>query len=89
MLYREREVLDWGVHGEETVPDEEPEFQEGLELEYRAVACALDVFSGLDAEVETQLDQVGHVVGLGVEDVDSCGHNGLNNSQGYRFLPLD
>ena len=45
------EVLDWGVPGEETVPDEEPEFQEGPELDYRAVACALGVFSGLDSEV--------------------------------------
>ena len=28
-LSRLMEVIDWGVHGEETVPDEEHEVQEG------------------------------------------------------------
>ena len=83
------EVLDWDVHGGETVPDEEHEVQEGLELECLLVACVLGVFAGPEAEVEAQLDQVGDVVGLGVRSLGSCGHNGVNDSQEDGFFPLD
>ena len=50
------EVLDQGVGGEVMVPDEEHEFQEGSELGCPAVARALGVFTGPEAEVESQLD---------------------------------
>ena len=80
------EVLDWGVHGENTVPDEEHKVQEGPELDCPAVACALGVFAGPEAEVEAQLDKVGNVVGLGDVGVGSYGHNGVNDSQGDRFF---
>ena len=54
-----------------------------------AVACALIVFAGPEAEVEPHLDQVGDVMGIGVGDVGSGGHNGLNDPQGGRFSSLD
>ena len=73
------EVFNLGTHGEETVPDEEHEFQERQELKCTTVTCALGVFTGIEAEVEAQLDQVRDVVGLGVRGVGSCGHNGVNN----------
>ena len=38
-------VLDRGVGREEMVPDEEHEFQEGLELEFPATDLALGVFA--------------------------------------------
>ena len=60
------EVLDWGVHGENTVPDEEHKVQEGPELDCPAVAGALRVFTGLEAEVESNGDQVSNMVGSGV-----------------------
>ena len=44
-LSRLVEVLNWGIHREETVPDKEHEFQEGPELECTAVACALGAFA--------------------------------------------
>ena len=50
-LSRLMEVIDWGVHGEETVPDEEHEVQEGGGLDYPVVACTLGVFTGPDAVV--------------------------------------
>ena len=59
------EVLDWGIDGEETVPDEEHEVQEGTELDCQAVACELGAFEGTGAQLEAQLDQVGDMVGLG------------------------
>ena len=83
------EVLDQGTHGEENVPGEEQKFQEGTKLDCPAVICALGVFSGPDAEVEFQLDQFSDVVGLGVGGVVSCGHDGVNDSQGDSFSLLD
>ena len=53
------------------------------------MACAYGVFVGPEAEVESQLDQVGDVVSLGVGGVGSCGHNGVNDSQGVGFYPID
>ena len=76
------EVLDYGVQGEDTDPDEEQELQEGPELDCPAVAFALGVFTGHEAEVEAQLDQVGDVVGFGVRSGGSCIHNGLEMPRG-------
>ena len=60
------EMLGGSVPKEEEVPDEEHEIYEGPELDRPAVAGALRVFSGLEAEVEANGDQVGDVVGFGV-----------------------
>ena len=46
------ELLDRGVCGEEKVPDEEHEFQEGSEMDCPTMACALGVFTGTKSEVE-------------------------------------
>ena len=51
---------------EEEVPDKEHEVHEGIELERPAVAGALCVFKGPEAEVEANGDQVRNVVGSGV-----------------------
>ena len=50
------EVLAWGVHGEDTVTNEEHKVQEGPELDCPEVVCALGVFSRSESEVEAQLD---------------------------------
>ena len=42
-------VLDWGIGGDDMVPDEEHKFQEGPELDCPAVAHALDEFEGHEA----------------------------------------
>ena len=39
------EVLNWGVHGDETVPDEEHEIQEGPEIDCLTVVYAIGVFA--------------------------------------------
>ena len=49
-------VLDWGVGGEEMVPDEEHKFQEGPELDCPVVARALGLFAGPEVEVESHLE---------------------------------
>ena len=41
--------LDWGVRGDEMVPDEEKKLQEGTELNCPVVACLLGVFTGPEA----------------------------------------
>ena len=79
-LSRLVEVLGWVVYREETIPDKEHKLQEELELDCPAVVYALGLFTVPDTEVESQLDQVGGVVGLGVGVVGSCGHNGVNDS---------
>ena len=60
------EMLGRSVPGEEEVPDEEHDIHEGPELDRPAVAGALGVFAGPDAEVEANGDQVDNVVGSGV-----------------------
>ena len=52
------------------------------------MACALDVFAGPGAEVESQLGQVGDVTGLWVRGGGSCGHDGLDDVQGGGFFPI-
>ena len=83
------EFLKWGVHGDETLPDEEHKYQEGPELDCPAVACALGVFVEPEVEVESKLGQGGDVVGLGVRGGSCHGHNGVNDSQGVGFYPID
>ena len=39
-------VIDWGVCGEEIVPEEEQKLQEGSELDYPAMAFVIGVFPG-------------------------------------------
>ena len=58
------ELLSWGFYREDIFPDEEHGFQEGLELDCPAMACALGVFAGPKAEVEPQLDQVENMLGF-------------------------
>ena len=60
------EVLDWGVGWEESVPHEEDEVHEGLELDCSVVASALGVFALSEAEVEAQGDQIGDLTGFGI-----------------------
>ena len=50
------------------------------------VACALDVLTRSETEVEAQLDKVGNMVGLGIRGGCYLGHNGVNDSQGDRFF---
>ena len=82
-------VPDQGVGGEEMVPDEEYELQEGPELYCPAEARVLSVFAGPEAEVEFQLGWVGDVLGLWVIGGGPGVHNGLYNAQGGGFSPLD
>ena len=82
-------VLDWGVGRDDIVPDKEHELQEGPELDCPVMACALVVFTGPDAEAETQLDQVGNVPGFWVGGEGFRGHDGLDNSQGDESPPLE
>ena len=60
------EMLCGSAPGEEEVPGEEHEVHEGPELDHPAVAGALCVFTGPEAEVEANGDQVGDMVGPGV-----------------------
>ena len=60
------EVLNWGIGWEELVLHKEDEFHEGLELGCSTVAGALGVFAQSEAEVESQVNQVGNLTGFGV-----------------------
>ena len=42
-------VLDWGVRGDEMIPDEEHKIQEGTELDCPVVAYALGILTGPEA----------------------------------------
>ena len=57
-------MLDGGVGWEKSVPHKEDEVHEGPELDYSPVVGALGVFTRLEAEVESQGDQVGNQVGF-------------------------
>ena len=70
-LSRLVKMINWGIHGEETVSNKEQKVHEGPELDFPAVACALIVFLGPEAEVEAKLDQVGYAVVLGFGSVGS------------------
>ena len=60
-----------------------------MELECPAVARALGVFTGPEAEVEAGLDQVGDVAGLWVESKGSRSHDEIESAKGSGFFPLD
>ena len=73
----------------EEVPNEEHDIHEGPELDRPAVAGALRVFAGLDAEVEANGDQVGDVVGSGGGGGICLSNNEVHNSQGGGLFSLD
>ena len=70
------------------VPNEEHEFQEGTDLDSPVLACALGVFTGTEAEVEPQLDQVGNIPGLGSETEDAVATLEWIMSKGVAFSRL-
>ena len=76
------EMLGGSVPGEKEVPDKEHEIHEGSELDRPAVAGALRVFTGSEAEVESNGDQVGDMVGSGVGGGSCLCNNGLDNPKG-------
>ena len=75
-------MLDGSVSGEEEVPDKEHEIHEGSDLIRPAVAGALRVFSGSEAEVESNGDQVGNMVGSGVRGGSCLCDDGLDDRDG-------
>ena len=83
------EMLGRSVLGEEEVPDEEHEVQEGQKLDRQVVAGALRVFTIPEAEVEANGDQVGDVVGSGVGGGSCRGDDGVHNSQGGGLFSSD
>ena len=80
-------MLGGSVPGEEEVPNEEHEIHEFPELDRPAVATALRVFAGSQAEVETNGDQVGDVVVSGFRGGSCLCDNGLDDPKaGCLFL---
>ena len=53
------------------------------------VASAFRVFTGPEAEVEANFDQVGDVAGSGVRGSGCCGNDEVNNSQGSCLFSSD
>ena len=82
-------MLGESVPGEEGVPDKEHEVHEGSELDCPAVAGALRVFTGSEAEVEANGDQVGNMVGSGVGGVSCLGNDGLDDPKGGCLFSSD
>ena len=74
-------TLDGGIGRDEIVSSEEHEFQQGTELDGSAMAGALGVLTGPQAEVETQDNQVGNVSGFLIGGVSCCGHDGVDDTQ--------
>ena len=60
------ELIDGGIVCKELVPHEEDEVHEGPELDCSPVAVSLGIFTRSEAEVESQGDQVGDLVGFGI-----------------------
>ena len=83
------EMLSRSVPGEEEVPDREHDIHEGPELDCPVVAGALRVFTGPEAEVEANGDQVGNVVGYAVGGGSCLGDDGVHHSQGDGLFLLD
>ena len=83
------EMTGKSVPGDEEVPNEEHEVHEGPELEPPAVAGALRVFAGTQAEVEADGDQIGDVVGSDVRGGSCLNGDGLHNSQGNGLFSSD
>ena len=70
------EMIDGSAPREEEVPDEEHEVHKGQELDRTAVVDALRVFTGPEAKVEANGDQVGNVVGSGIRGGSCLGNDG-------------
>ena len=70
-------------------PDKENKFQAGPELYCSAVARALDVITGPEAEVEAQLDYVDNVAGFGVGGRSSHGHYEMGDPKGEKLITID
>ena len=83
------EMIGGSVPGEEEVPDKEDEIHEGPELDRPAVAGALCVFSGSQAEVEANGDQVGDMVGSGVRGGSCLENDGLDDPKGGCLFSSD
>ena len=82
-------MLGGGVSGEEKVPNEEHEVHEGPELDRLAVAGALRIFAVPEAEVESNGNQVGDVVGSWVRGDSRCGNDGVHDPQGVGLLSFN
>ena len=83
------EMLGGGVPGEEEVPNKEHEVHDGSELNRPAVAGALRVFTGPEAEVEANGDQVGNMVGSGGGGGSCLGDDGLGDLEGDCLFSSD
>ena len=83
------EILSGSVPREEEVPDKEHEVHEKPELDRPAVAGALRVFAGLEAEVESNGDQVSNVVDSGVIGGSCLSDDGVHDYQGGGLLLSD
>ena len=83
------EILSGGVIGEEKVPDDEQKVHEGPELDRSTVTGALRVFTGPEAEVEANGDQIGDVGDSGVRGAGCRGDDGVNNYQGDGLFSSD
>ena len=78
----------FGMRGEEGVPGKEDKVHEGTELHCPVMASALGVLTYTQAEVESQDDQVGGVLGLLFGGCVSGGHDGVENAGGVDFSCL-
>ena len=76
------EVFNLGVGCEESTPNTEYEVQERPELDCLAVTGAIGVFAQPEAELESQLDQVGNMMGFIFGGDGHRGHNGLDIADG-------
>ena len=83
------EMLGGSVPREEEVPKEEHKVHEGAELNRLAVPGALRIFSGPEAEVEANGDQVSDVVGYGIGGGSCCNDNVVYYSQGSGLFSSD
>ena len=82
------EPPDWGIGGLEGVSCKEDEVNEGTELHCPVMAVALGVLTQLQAEVESQDNQVRGVSSLLFGGSVGCGHNGMDDSEGVSFTRL-
>ena len=76
------EIPRRGVPREEKVPDEEHKVHYGPEFDRLSVDGALRVFTGPEAEVKDNGDQVGDVVGSGVIEDGCRGNYGVHDYHG-------
>ena len=76
------EEIWWETVRVEEVPDKEHKVYDGPELGYPAVAGALCVLAGTEAEIEANGDHVNDVVGSGVGGGSCLSNDGVHDSQG-------